>query len=117
MMLAPALLLLALAGCRGDPEEVPVPFTGTDGTALYAQACSSCHGVDLRGTEQGPPFLHPVYRPGHHSDAAFVLAVRRGSPAHHWNFGPMPPVAGLSDEQVDAIIRYVRAQQQATGIE
>jgi len=116
-IIAPVLLLLALAACGGDPDEVPVPFTGMDGAALYAQACASCHGADLRGTAQGPPFLHDVYRPAHHADAAFLLAVRRGSPAHHWRFGSMPPVVGLSDEQVQAITAFVRERQRAAGIE
>jgi hypothetical protein len=38
-------------------------------------------------------------------------------PAHHWNFGDMPPVEGLSSAQVDAIIGYVREVQQREGFE
>ena len=93
------------------------PYTGTDGAALYAQACASCHGTDLRGTDQGPPFLDTIYRPGHHADPSFLLAVRRGARAHHWNFGNMPVIEGLSDEQVAAILQFVRAQQRAAGID
>jgi mono/diheme cytochrome c family protein len=88
-----------------------------DGASLYAQACSSCHGSDLRGTDQGPPFLDAVYRPGHHGDASFLVAVRSGARSHHWDFGNMPPIDGLSDEQVRAIVEYVRGQQRAAGID
>lgn len=54
--------------------------------------------------------------PGHHADPAFFLAVRRGARTHHWNFGDMPPVQGLSDPQIEAIVSFVRERQRATGI-
>lgn len=94
-------------GARGDPVA---------GAALYADNCASCHGADLRGTDTGPPHLDPVYEPGHHADASFRLAVQRGAQQHHWDFGPMPPIEGLSDAEVDDIIAYVRQEQRAVGI-
>lgn len=63
-------LILLLAGCSDDgqsSEETGVPqgpFDGTTGVQLYAQACSACHGLDLRGTDQGPPLLDRIYEPG-----------------------------------------------------
>jgi hypothetical protein len=73
----------------------------------------------MRWAAQGPPFLEDVNRPARHADAAFLLAVRRGSPAHPLEVrtGACHPVAGLSDEQVDGLVRYIRAEQRATGIE
>lgn len=116
------LVLLVAAGCAeaatdsgapsGDASADPVA-----GAALYATNCAQCHGADLRGTDMGPPHLDPVYEPGHHADDAFRLAVQRGAPQHHWDFGPMPPVEGLTPEQVDDIIAYVRQEQRAVGIE
>ena len=47
---------------------------------------------------------------------SFLLAVRRGVRAHHWRFGNMAPVPGLSDTEVKEVIRYVRALQRAKGI-
>ena len=88
-----------------------------DAAALYGRQCAACHGEDLRGSEQGPPFLNAIYRPGHHPDVAFLVAVRSGVRPHHWNFGEMPPIVGLNDEQVAAIIKYVRTQQRDAGIE
>lgn len=92
-------------------------FTGTDGRSLYGQACAVCHGQALEGTNAGPTFLDRIYAPWHHADIAFIFAVERGVRAHHWNFGNMAPVEGLSHEQVLAIIAFIREQQRAAGIE
>jgi len=101
---------------RGGPSDT-VPGSDLDGAALYEQSCASCHGSDLRGTDQGPSHLSEVYEPGHHSDDSFRAAIARGVPAHHWDFGDMEPVPGLDDAEVDAIIAYIRQQQQAEGFE
>ncbi len=58
-----------------------------------------------------PPLVHKIYEPGHHADGAFLLAVSRGVRAHHWPFGDMPPVDGVSQEDVQKIVAYVRALQ------
>jgi mono/diheme cytochrome c family protein len=92
-------------------------FTGTDGRSLYGQACAVCHGQSLEGTNAGPTFLDRIYAPGHHADISFIFAVERGVRAHHWNFGNMAPVEGLTHEQVLAIIAFIREQQRAAGIE
>jgi len=113
-----AVLALFAVACTGDSESPPATaFAGTDGGPLFAQACASCHGSDLRGTDQGPPFLDAIYRPGHHADASFFLAVKNGARAHHWHFGNMPPVAGLDDAQIEAIVAFVREQQRVAGVE
>lgn len=101
----------------GTPSGIPVSLkAGMPGEALFDQKCAVCHGQRAAGSPQGPPLVHRYYEPGHHSDMAFLLAVRRGVRAHHWRFGNMPPVPGLSDADVKAIIEYVRALQRAKGI-
>jgi hypothetical protein len=60
--------------------------------------------------------VHAVYRPGHHGDEAFALAVRRGVVAHHWRFGNMPPQPQVSDSQITPIVAYVRWLQRSAGI-
>jgi mono/diheme cytochrome c family protein len=97
-------------------EPPPVPPQFNIGKLLYGKSCSSCHGVDLKGTEQGPPFLHRVYHPGHHGDGSFFLAVKRGVRAHHWKFGNMPPVEGIDDKMINAIVQYVRQVQKSAGL-
>lgn len=86
------------------------------GEALFQANCAQCHGVNTVGTDQGPPFLHPFYNPGHHGDRAFLAAVRNGVRAHHWNFGDMPPQPQVSSAQLRAIVAYVREIQVANGI-
>jgi len=112
-----ATVALIAAACSGGNDAPAVTYEGLDGASLYSQACARCHGVDLTGTNQGPPFLDATYTPGHHADASFLLAARGGAPSHHWNFGPMPPVPGLSDEQIEAIVDFVRTQQRAAGFD
>ena len=87
------------------------------GEQLFLQNCAACHGLDLRGTAVGPSLLSIVYEPDHHGDAAFLLAVRNGVRQHHWTFGDMPPIPGLSDTDVAAIVTYVREQQRTNGFE
>lgn len=86
------------------------------GKKLFEKNCASCHGVDLKGSDKGPPFLHNVYQSSHHGDQSFQAAVRNGSRAHHWKFGDMRPVPGLSADDVAHITSYVRQHQRAVGI-
>ena len=113
---------VALAACGGgatqdEGVETQDPDLVAQGAQLYATNCAECHGEDLRGTHQGPSHLSEVYVPGHHSDDAFLLAVLRGSPQHHWSFGPMPPIPALSQADVEAIVAFVRERQRIEGFE
>jgi hypothetical protein len=47
---------------------------------------------------------------------AFVLAAAQGVRAHHWGFGNMPAIEGVTNEDVVQITAYVRALQRANGI-
>ena len=75
-----------------------------------------CHGENATGTEQGPPLVHKIYEPGHHADASFYRAVERGVRSHHWPFGNMPPIPGVSRKDVTRILAFVRELQRANGI-
>ncbi|HSL57683.1 MAG TPA: cytochrome c [Acidimicrobiales bacterium] len=109
---------ITLGACGDDaPTATPADPQLALGAEVYASACASCHGTDLRGTDQGPSHLSIVYEPGHHPDEAFRAAIDLGVPAHHWDHGPMPPIPGLSAAEVDAVIAYVRDQQQQHGFE
>jgi mono/diheme cytochrome c family protein len=85
------------------------------GQVVFEDHCAKCHGPNAAGSSLGPPLIHKVYEPSHHGDIAIRLAVRRGVQAHHWNFGDMPRI-GLSDEQTQHVIRYIRELQRANGI-
>lgn len=112
-----------VAGCVPSTDEAPRDQPAAEGTELiaegkeyYEETCAACHGEDLRGTGTGPPFLSPIYAPDHHADESFYLAVENGAQPHHWDFGPMPPQPSVTEEEVTAIIAYVRAQQAEAGI-
>ena len=95
------------------PEFSPMARAGA---RLFAENCAVCHGENATGTDTGPPLLHKVYEPGHHPDRLFQRAVSHGVMSHHWQFGNMPPVPGLSRKDVAKIIAYVRELQRANGI-
>lgn len=86
------------------------------GARTFALHCAGCHGPDAGGTQTGPTLVDPIYRSAHHADASFLLAIRNGVAAHHWRFGNMPPVPGLSADDTKSIIQYVREVQQANGV-
>ncbi len=111
--------VLVAACSSGDPE-APGASPGqalADGASIYATSCASCHGADLGGTEKGPSHLSIVYEPNHHPDDAFRSAIANGAPEHHWNFGAMAPVPGLTDDEVEAVIAFVRSEQERLGFE
>ena len=87
-----------------------------EGRKLFIANCAQCHGRRADGTTQGPPLVHQIYEPGHHANASFVIAVTRGVRAHHWEFGNMPAVSGLSIDDIHQVICYVRELQVANGI-
>ncbi len=118
-VLAVVVLGLVLGACGGDDDSESVE-TAADtgaGAALYAANCASCHGDDLRGTDQGPSHLSAVYAADHHPDDSFRRAIEGGATAHHWNFGDMAPVPGLDDAEIDAIIAFIRSVQDEEGLE
>lgn len=94
-----------------------VPAEHAAGRALFVEHCAACHGPAATGTDQGPPLVHRIYEPSHHADPAFVLAATRGVRAHHWGFGDMPPVEGITAAEVEPIVGYVRWLQRQAGIE
>ncbi len=104
-------------GPASPPSALPgLPPQAQPGMTAFNANCAVCHGANAAGTNQGPPLVHRVYEPNHHQDFAFRNAVRNGVPSHHWQFGDMLPVPGLSDEEVDSIICYVRELQRDEGI-
>jgi mono/diheme cytochrome c family protein len=103
----------------GEPEPAASdrdPVEVAAGAELFTANCSVCHGVDLLGTQTGPPLLDIIYAPNHHGDESFQRAVAGGVVAHHWGFGNMAPVAGLDRADVALIVEYVRSEQEAAGI-
>lgn len=87
------------------------------GQASFAANCAACHGPNAGGIEgAGPPLIHKIYEPGHHADISFFYAATRGVKSHHWPFGDMAPVAGVTEDDILSIIAFVRRVQRENGI-
>lgn len=121
--LAIALVMaLSAAGCasgdgaNGGESTAVVAPDADNGATLFAASCALCHGERGVGTQTGPPLVHQIYEPGHHSDDSFRNAMKNGVVSHHWNFGNMPARPELSDGDIEDIIAYVRAIQREAGI-
>ena len=118
------VVLVAAIVWRWQPEPIGgamrIPELSAEaqaGKRAFGLFCAHCHGEHAGGSVAGPPLVHPTYRPAHHADVAFELAVRRGVRAHHWRFGDMRPDPTVSPVDIAQITRYVRELQRANGIE
>ncbi len=123
VIVALAVLMRSLSdtGETGQPMvQVKVPALSTDakqGETLFNANCANCHGRNAAGQAGiAPPLVHKIYEPNHHADGAFQRAAKYGVRAHHWRFGNMPPVAGITRHEVSKVIVYVRELQRANGI-
>ena len=105
-----AIVAVAVPASLGDQEQT--------GKRAFDAVCAACHGVHAQGKQGvGPPLVHKIYEPNHHGDMAFVLAAQNGVRAHHWKFGNMPAVKGITQGDVLNIVAYVRALQRENGIQ
>lgn len=111
----------AAAGATGTAlVQVTLPDlsqTAQIGKTIFDNSCANCHGANAAGTDGvAPPLVHIIYEPSHHGDEAFQRAAAQGVQAHHWPFGNMPPVPGLTRGDVTMVVEYVRSLQRANGI-
>lgn len=87
------------------------------GETIFQGQCADCHGINAVGQDGvAPPLVHIIYEPSHHGDEAFQRAVSLGVRQHHWRFGNMPAVEGLTRGDVAMVVDYIRELQQANGI-
>ena len=87
------------------------------GRRAYEANCAVCHGTNAVGQDGvAPPLVHKIYEPSHHGDESFKRAAASGVRSHHWSFGDMPPVEGITRGDVTMIIAYIRELQRANGI-
>jgi mono/diheme cytochrome c family protein len=116
-----SLSLLAACDSSEPPKPTaasgPVPTEFQVGETTFNANCAACHGKQAAGTDHGPPLVHKIYEPHHHGDQAFQYAAANGVRAHHWEFGNMPKVEGVTPGDVDQIVKYVRWLQRQAGIQ
>jgi mono/diheme cytochrome c family protein len=119
-----AILSLTIAGkpvsIRFSQEALTVPSLSPQalaGQQVFGQVCATCHGTALRGSDAGPPLLHPFYAAGMgHGDDIILAAATKGAKAHHWKFGDMPKPDGIAPGQEKDLLAYIRAMQAANGL-
>lgn len=98
---------------------LPDSFSGKAkvGQVGFNAKCAACHGVNAAGKDGvAPPLVHKIYEPSHHGDESFQRAAALGVRAHHWPFGNMPAVEGVTRGDVKMITAYIRELQRANGI-
>ena len=96
----------------------PIEGNAAIGQRIFETTCTGCHGSNGTGVDgAGPPLIHRVYEPSHHGDEAFQRAVAYGVQSHHWPFGNMPAVEGLTRGDVAMVVAYIREIQRANGIQ
>lgn len=87
------------------------------GQKAFEANCAACHGINAVGQDGvAPPLVHKIYEPSHHGDESFQRAAAQGVRAHHWRFGDMPAVDGITRGEVTFITTYIRELQCANGI-
>ena len=78
---------------------------GLLGKNIFELKYQPCHGINAAGRhEMGPPLVHKIYEPSHHSDQSFFRAVALGVKSQHWRFGTMAAVEDLTKSDIQAII-------------
>lgn len=109
-----AVVLTATGGsdgpaAPGSAEELAL------GEEVFEQSCATCHGPEARGGLAGPPLTHEIYEDLTGADIRTV--IERGKPPTNWpQFeAGMAPVPNLSDDEVAAVIAYVREVQAEAG--
>lgn len=107
-ILVTAALAIAATACGVDAND-----GGSRGQAIYEANCAVCHGAALEGNDRGPSLLDPVYASDQMSDERIRSAVRNGIEQTRWEFGPMLALGGLGDAQIDEVIGFIRASQNA----
>ena len=118
--IAAIVVAVLLGGCAQNNQMAEISgllADKADGATVYQARCASCHGSDLRGSDNGPSLLSIVYEPGHHGDDSFRSAIRNGVGQHHWAFGNMPAVPDITDEQIERVIIFIRTQQDELGFD
>ncbi|MDH4274597.1 MAG: cytochrome c [Gammaproteobacteria bacterium] len=117
IILSLSVVVLPIFAVGNDASAEPnVPFKFALGKTKYLESCSVCHGPRLEGSKQGPPLMHDYYKPSHHNDDAFYRAALQGVHAHHWQFGDMPKIKGITPKDMDAIIPFIRWLQHEKGL-
>jgi mono/diheme cytochrome c family protein len=110
-LLIPALLVsAAMFAARGATPAAPA---GLDAKAIFADQCAKCHGEDGKGdTKMGKkleikdltdPKIQAVF-----TDEQAAKAIKEGTKDKTGEL-VMKPIEGIKDEEIKALIPYIRS--------
>jgi cytochrome c551/c552 len=105
---------LAVYYNREQPAPAPSPDTLAGGDPMQklldAHACSGCHALDKRVV--GPSFreISGKYR-GSPKASAYLAAKIRAGGQGVWGQVPMPPNAGITEDELRTLVGWVLQQQ------
>ena len=87
------------------------------GKQTFEANFASCHGANAAGVGGvAPPLVHVIYEPGHHGNESLQRAAAVDVRAHHWPFGYMPAVGGVTRGDIKMVTAYIRELQRANRI-
>jgi mono/diheme cytochrome c family protein len=118
LLLLELLFVLALsstAECQVPSRSRPAGVTDSAiawGRQLFhgSANCAGCHGVEGRGTDEGPALSGALWLHGPGTYEWLVEQIKQGIPAHHtWTGEPMPMRgwSNMPDGDVRAVAAYV----------
>lgn len=121
LMLMVSMILSSFTWADHEPAHINVKMPELSPKAVKGQEvfnvnCAGCHGNNGEGGSGGPPLIHDIYNPGHHSNRAFIQAMQNGTRSHHWSFGDMPAQKQMGIVDMMVVIKYIREVQVANGI-
>ena len=91
----------------GRASSQPTGTRALDGHTHPNVPVTSGVGIVSASALHLPPIVTDLI--GTDADAAFLLAVHNGSPAHHWNHGGMASIEVLTDRDIENITAYMRS--------
>jgi mono/diheme cytochrome c family protein len=118
------VLALGLVSLRATPAAAqvaprPRPEGVTDSTIAWGRQlfhgsanCAACHGVEARGTDEGPQLSGALWLHGPGTYEWLVEQIKQGISAHRtWTGKPMPMRgwSNMPDADVRAVAAYVWA--------
>ena len=111
LLAASALVCVVLGGCQRTGA--PVVGAGTEGERVYRSLCQTCHGAAGQGVARAfPPLAGAAWATGDEGRAVRIVLhgmsgeIVRGGVTYD---GLMPAQGHLSDDEVAAVLTFMRA--------
>jgi mono/diheme cytochrome c family protein len=103
----PVLFLALIA--TGPAQVARAQAREQSGAVLFRDNCARCHGANLEGSKKAPA-LAEIRKKKHWTDEKITDRILKGAGKR------MPPFrASLSDEQIQQLIAYLRAENRPTA--